>query len=120
MTMTTIKRTASVRGARLWLLFACVMLAFFSFASMACAAQCSGIACAQIAGDTAPTDDNGTQGLDIMIAGGCVLCCNVIVDQPALTSVQPLPQQLYAAVLAQQSSRRIAPDIPPPRIIAIL
>lgn len=120
MTMMTIKRTASVRGAHFWLPFACVMLAFFSFASMACAAQCSGIACAQMAGDTAPTNDNGTQGLDIMIAGGCVLCCNVIADQPALTSVQPLPQQLYAAVLAQQSSRRIAPDIPPPRMFDLL
>ena len=115
MTMMTIRLAASVRGVRLGLPFACVMLAFFSFASMACAAQCSAIECIQMAGNPAPTDDNGTQSLDIMVAGGCALCCNIIVDQAALSAEQPLRPPVYAAVLAQQSSRLIAPDTPPPR-----
>jgi hypothetical protein len=120
MTMMTIKRTASVRGARLWLSFACVMLAFFSFASMACAAQCSGVECTQMAGDSTPTNGDDPQGIDIMVAGGCVLCCNIIVDQAALSAEQPLRPPLYAAVFAPQSSRRIAPDIPPPRVFDLL
>jgi hypothetical protein len=117
MTMMTIKRTASVRGASLWLPFACVMLAFFSFASMACAAQCSGVECTQMSGDPAPTNP---QGIDIMVAGGCTLCCNIIVDQAALSAKQPLSPPLYAAVFALQTSRRIAPDIPPPRVFDLL
>jgi hypothetical protein len=120
MTMMTIKRAASVRRAFFWLPLGCVMLAFFSFASMACAAQCSGTNCAQMSGDTAPKDDNGNQGLDIMIGGGCALCCNILVDLPALSGEQPPSPLLFSAVLAQQSSRRIAPDTPLPRIIAIL
>jgi hypothetical protein len=117
MTMMTIKRTVSVRGAHLWLPLACVMLAFFSFASMACAAQCSGVECAQMAGDTAPTDDNGSQDLDIMVAGGCVLCCNILADSPVLSAAQPLDSLLFSTIFSPQSSRHIAPDIPPPRII---
>jgi hypothetical protein len=116
MTVMTIERRTLVRHSRLWLPFACVMLAFFSFASMACAAECSGTDCAQMAGDPAPTNDNNSQDIDIMMAGGCALCCNVIIDQAALNAAQPLRPPLYAAVLAQQSSRYIAPDIPPPRM----
>lgn len=117
MTMISIKQAASVRGARLWLPLACVMLAFFSFASMACAAQCSGVECAQMAGDTPPTDDNGSQDLDIMVAGGCALCCNILADSPVLSAAQPLDSLLFSTIFSLQSSRHIAPDIPPPRII---
>lgn len=120
MTKMTIKRTASARGARLWLSFACVMLTFFSFASMACAAQCSGVECTQMAGDPAPTNGDDPQGIDIMVAGGCALCCNIIVDQAVLSAEQPLRPPLYAAVFAQQSSRHIVPDIPPPRMFDLV
>jgi hypothetical protein len=115
MTVIAIKQIAFLRGTRLWLPFACVMLAFFSCASMACAAECSGTDCAQMTSDPAPTKGDAPQGFDIMIAGGCALCCNIIVDQAALSAEQPLRPPLYAAVLTQQPSRHIAPDIPPPR-----
>jgi hypothetical protein len=115
-----INRAISLPLSRVWLAVACLMLAFFSFASVACAAQCSGVDCAQMADETAPAGSNSNQGLDVMIGGGCVLCCNVIADQPALTGAQAFRPLLYSAIPAQQSSRRIAPDIPPPRIIAIL
>jgi hypothetical protein len=115
MTVMLIKRAVSLRSARLWLPLACVIFSFFSFASMACAAQCAGADCVQVADDSAPTNSGDTQNLDIMIAGGCMLCCNIIVDQIALTGVPPLHPPLYAAALCQQSSRHIAPDIPPPR-----
>lgn len=115
MTVMIIKRAMSLRSAPVWLPLACVMLSFFSFASMACAAQCASVDCVQVVDDSVPTNSGNTQNLDIMIAGGCALCCNVIVDQIALTRVQPLQPPLYVAALSQQSSRHIAPDIPPPR-----
>ena len=120
MTGIAIKRTSSLRGARLLLPLACVMLAFFSFASMVCAAECSGTDCAQMAGDPAPTNGNDPQDIDIMVAGGCALCCNIIVDQAALSAEQPLRSPLYSTVLAQQPSRNIAPDIPPPRMFDLV
>jgi hypothetical protein len=116
----TINRIISLALSRVWLAVACIMLVFFSFASMACAAQCSGIDCAQMADKTIPTGSNNNQGFDIMIGGGCVLCCNVIADQTALTVAQTFRPLLYFAILTQHSSRHIAPDIPPPRIIVII
>jgi hypothetical protein len=71
-------------------------------------------------GGTAPTGSNSNQCLDIMVGGGCVLCRNIIPDQIALTGVHPFRPLLYSALLRQQSYRHIAPDIPPPRMIAIL
>jgi hypothetical protein len=120
MTVMDIKRTASLRGAGLWLPLVCVMLAFFGFASIACAAQCSGTNCAQMADNSVPPNSNDTQDFDIMMASGCILCCNIIINQAAFIAEQPLHPPFYTAVLAKQSSRHITPDIPPPRMFDIV
>ena len=119
MTM-AISRIILLPRSRVWLPFACFMLAFFSFASMACAAECSGVDCAQTAGAPSDTEDNNTHGLTVMISGDCVMCCNIMTDQPVLAGAEPLRPLPYAIALAQQSSRHIAPDIPPPRMIDFL
>ncbi|MEK6638596.1 MAG: hypothetical protein AABY88_10985 [Pseudomonadota bacterium] len=71
-------------------------------------------------GNSAPINGSDTHDIDIMMAGGCVLCCNIIVDQATLSAEQPLSPPLFVAVLTQQPSRHIAPDIPPPRIFDLL
>jgi hypothetical protein len=117
----TIQRTLSLSRIRLWLPFACVILAFFSFASVACAAQCSDVDCAQMTDKTAPMDDDKEpQSLDVMIGGGCMLCCNIIVDQPILQPTESTRPLQYSFVPMQHPLHRIAPDIPPPRIFRIV
>lgn len=119
MTMAT-RRITLLPHSRIWLPFACLMLAFFSFASMACAAQCSGVACTQTADTPSHNEKNDTHGITVMIGGDCVMCCNVMTDEPVLTSIEPLRTLPYATAPMQQSSRHIVPDIPPPRKIDFL
>jgi hypothetical protein len=108
---------------RIFLSFVCAIIALFSFGSIACAASCGGVNCHENGQKSDRPINQGSDaknGLCGMLGGGCSLCANVIPQHLALTDA-PKPFGIDYGIFSEtQSTRHIAPDIPPPRSIDIL
>jgi hypothetical protein len=98
----------------LWLSLALGITALFGFGSIACAQICNGANCTEISKGHPPA---GQPDLHHKMVCGlvCSLCINIIPTPITADIKSQTSPQLYFTSLKPQSSRYIAPDIPPPR-----